>query len=84
MFQEVVRNDSTVYLALDPDAEKKSMRLIKSLLSYGIEIHKVNIAPYKDVAEMSKEEFQKRKTQSVVMDSNNYLLETLNANLMSI
>ncbi len=84
LFQEVVKNDSTIYIALDPDAEKKSMRLIKSLLSYGIEIHKVDISPYRDVAEMSKKEFQKRKTQSVVMDSNNYLLETLNVSLMSI
>lgn len=84
LFQEIVKKDSTVYIALDPDAEKKAMRLIKSLLGYGIEIYKVDITPYNDVAEMSKEEFQKRKTQSVVIDSNNYLLETLSANLMSI
>lgn len=84
LFQEVVRNDSTIYLALDPDAEKKSMHLIRKLMSYGIEIYKVDVSPYNDVAEMSKEEFHKRKTESVVMDSNNYLLETLSVKLMSI
>jgi len=77
LFQEVVRNDSTVYIALDPDVEKKTMRLIKKLLNYGVEVRKIDIAPYGDVAEMPKEEFKKRKIQSVVMDSNNYLLRTL-------
>ena len=77
LFQEVVRNDSTVYIALDPDVEKKTMRLIKKLLNYGVEVRKIDIAPYGDVAEMSKKEFQKRKIQSVVMNSDNYLLRTL-------
>ena len=66
-----------VYIALDPDAEKKTMYLIKKLLDYGIEIHKIDITPFEDVAEMSKKEFQKRKIQSVIMDSDNYLLKTL-------
>ena len=77
LFQEIVRKDTTVYIALDPDAEKKTMYLIKKLLDYGIEIHKIDITPFEDVAEMSKKEFQKRKIQSVIMDSDNYLLKTL-------
>tara|TARA_Y100001973_G_C5195132_1_gene333700 strand:- start:1630 stop:2574 length:945 start_codon:yes stop_codon:yes gene_type:complete len=73
-FQEIVRKDSTVYIALDPDAEKKATYLIKNLLKYGIEIYKTNISPYGDVGEMSRSEFQKRKDNSKLITSEDYLL----------
>jgi DNA primase len=73
LFQEIVRCDTTVYVALDPDAEKKAMKLIKSLLLYGVEVYKINVAGYKDVGEMSKEEFAKRKSQAKLMTNEEYL-----------
>ncbi len=79
LFQEIARNDSTVYIALDPDAERKAKRLIKNLLEYGIETYKININPYGDVGEMTKEEFQKRKSEAEIMSPDHYLLtEILN------
>jgi len=78
LFQEIVKNDTTVYVALDPDAEKKSLYLISNLLSYGVQVYKVNIAPYSDVGEMTKEEYQKRKNNAVLMDTDNYLIYSLN------
>jgi len=74
LFQEIVKNDSTVYIALDPDAEKKAVYLIKNLLNYGVEVHKVNIAPHGDVGEMTRNEFEKRKEQSTLVTSEDYLL----------
>ena len=73
LFQEIVRHDSTVYLALDPDAERKALKLIRQLLEYDIELYKVDISPYGDVGEMFKEEFQRRKTRAMMMDERNYL-----------
>lgn len=64
LFQEIVKWDTTVYVALDPDAEMKAMYLIQSLLLYGIEVYKIDVSGYKDVGEMSKEEFQKRKLEA--------------------
>ena len=64
LFQEIVKNDSTVYIALDQDAEKKARRLIRSLLEYDIEVYKVNLDGYADVGEMPKDEFNKRKLKS--------------------
>lgn len=61
LFQKIVKWDTTIYVALDPDAEKKAMTLIKSLLLYGIEVYKIDVSGYKDVGEMNKEEFNKRK-----------------------
>ena len=74
LFAQIVKNDSAIYLALDPDAEKKIGLLIESLLSYGIEIYKVEINPYKDVGEMSKEEFLRRKGKATLIKNTDSLL----------
>jgi DNA primase len=80
LFQKVVGYNPKVYLALDPDAEKKSARLIKKMLTYGINLHKIEIMPYSDVGEMTKSEFNKRKEQAKPVSSTfgdffQYLLE---------
>ena len=74
LFQEIVKHDTPVYIALDPDMEKKAMYLIKNLLTYDVEVRKIDIEPYGDVGEMSKSEFLKRKSEAVVLNSDNYLL----------
>ena len=74
LFQKIVQYDSTVYMALDPDAEEKENKIIESLLKYGIEVYKIDVAPYKDVGEMSKEEFQKRKKDAQLVDNDNYFI----------
>lgn len=77
LFQEIVRWDTTIFMALDPDAEKKATRLIKSLLSYGIEVYKVDITGYKDVGEMTKQEFEKRKRNATLMSDDNFFITQL-------
>ena len=74
LFQKLVENEPKVYIALDPDVEKKSLSLISDLLLYGIKIFKINISPYSDVGEMTQDEFEKRKKEAVLINSNNYLL----------
>ena len=74
LFQEIVKHDTPVYIALDPDAEKKALRLIKQLLEYGIELYKIDIAPYGDVGEMFRDEFRRRKENAMLMDNNSYLM----------
>lgn len=73
LFQEIVKWDTTVYVALDPDAEKKAMKLIKSLLLYGVEVYKVDVTGYKDVGEMTRDEFQKRKGEAKQITNEEYL-----------
>jgi len=80
LFQEIVRHSPRVYLALDPDAEKKSAKLIKKMLTYGIELYRIEIVPYSDLGEMPKDEFLKRKERAKPISSSfgdffRYLLE---------
>ena len=77
LFYEIIKNDTPIYLALDSDAEKKANKLIALFLKYDIETYKIDIAPYNDVGEMSKEEFNSRKETAVLLNSNNYLLSRI-------
>ena len=74
LFQEIVRNDTTVYMALDPDARKKEIKIIELLLKYGIEVYKVSLNEYNDVGEMSQEIFRRRKEKSPLVKDKIYLL----------
>jgi len=77
LFQEVIKNNTTVYMALDPDAEKKSMRLIKNLLDHSVEVYKIDIHPYSDVGEMTKDEYRKRKRNAAFINNDDYLLRII-------
>lgn len=80
LFQEIVNHGSTVYLALDPDAEKKTKKIIEKLLSYDIKVYKIDILPYTDVGEMTRKEFLQRKQNAVFLNNKNYLLyEAINS-----
>lgn len=73
LFQKIVEHDTPVYIALDPDVEAKAMKLIKKMLTFDIEVYKVDISPYGDVGEMTKREFQKRKSEAQLMTHDTFL-----------
>ena len=77
LFQKIVGYDTPVYMALDPDATKKENQIIRTLINYGVETYKVDILPYKDAGEMTKEEFQKRKTEAKRMTYETLLQQEL-------
>ena len=55
------------------------MNLIEKMLTYDIELYKIDISPYTDVGEMTKEEYAERKSAAKLMDSQNYLSESIAA-----
>jgi len=77
LFQEIVENDTPIYIALDPDVDRKTLRIIKLLLEYDIEVHKINILPYNDVGEMSRDQFLKRKEDATFIKSYDYLINEI-------
>ena len=77
LFQKIIENDTIVYLALDPDADKKSMEMIKAFLSHGIEVHKVNVSGYEDVGSMSNEIFARRFKKAREITSDVYFHDSI-------
>jgi DNA primase len=78
LFKEIVKNDPIVYIALDPDAEKKAEKLVSALLSYDVELYKIPIPNGLDVGDMSHEQFLEFKKQSTLFkDSDDILLRKI-------
>jgi DNA primase len=73
LFRTIVEHDSPVYIALDYDAEKKASKMIQTMLSYDIELFKIDTSGYDDVGSMSKDVFGRRKTSAKKIDVNNFL-----------
>jgi DNA primase len=76
LFQSIVKHDTPLYVALDADAERKAMQLIYKLLQYGCEVYKVDITGYNDVGEMTSLEYKEGKAAALLLDSDEYLLQT--------
>ena len=74
LLRKIVRNDTPIYIALDPDAANKERRIIKMLLQYDIELHKIDVSGYEDVGSMPKSVFEQRKKNASFIDADNYLL----------
>ena len=74
VFQEIVKREIPVYLALDPDAQKKQDWITEMLLSYDVPVYSVDVSGYKDVGEMEPEIFQDRLSKATFIDQTNYLL----------
>ena len=80
LFKSIIKNDTPVYVALDPDAEEKAASLVENLIKYGAEVYKVEVFPYSDVGEMPKKEFLKRKKAARLMSSEDaYLQKFINS-----
>jgi len=74
LLRQIVRNDTPIYIALDPDAAEKERRIIKMLLEYDIELYKIDVSGYEDVGSMPKQVFEQRKNNATFIESDNYLL----------
>ena len=77
LLREIVRNDTPIYIALDPDAADKERRIIKMLLEYDIELYKIDVEGYEDVGSMPRGVFNERKNNATFIDRDNYLLVNL-------
>lgn len=74
LFKEIVKHDTPVYIALDPDAEKKAEKLITDLLSYDMELYKIDVPKNTDIGEMSHEEFLDIKKSAKLITGRDYFL----------
>lgn len=74
LFQKIIKNDPAIYIALDPDAEKKAEYLIQALLSYDAEIYKIDVPFGKDVGDITHEEFLDLKKKAKLIKNKDYML----------
>lgn len=58
LFEKIVTTGVDVHFALDSDALKKQLRIIKKFLEYGVRSYYVRLGGHKDVGEMPRGKFQ--------------------------
>ena len=76
LFQHIAKNDSSVFIALDPDAEKKALSIAKVLMRYDVEVWKIDVPEGEDVSSIGKERFAKLKNNAVLMrDDQDWILK---------
>ena len=64
LFKKIVYYEPDVYIALDPDAEKKASQLIENLIQYDLNLFKIDVEGFGDVGEMTKEQFLEAKANA--------------------
>jgi DNA primase len=76
LFQHIIRNDSSVFVALDPDAEQKAMKIARTLMKYDIEVWKIDLPKGEDVSSIGKEAFAELKKSAILMrDDQDWILK---------
>ena len=75
LFQALAIHDTPVFVALDPDAEKKAQWMIRSLMKYDLEVKKINLEHYEDIGSMSKSVFLQKLENAEEVDGDMYWLE---------
>ena len=80
LLQKIIKHDTPIYLAMDPDAKDKEQKVAKLLMQYDIELYNIDVSGFEDIGEMTKEQFNIRKEKAEFIHLDNYLLyEALNA-----
>ena len=69
LFQKIVEHKPVVYVALDPDVSYKEEKIVENLLKYGVKTYKIDVSGFKDVGEMTKEEFRIEKERATSITS---------------
>ena len=79
LFKKIVKFDTPILLALDPDAEKKSTYIKNLLLKYGIEVRELQYPDDRDLGEMSKEEVKNLSTTAPFIREYDTLLSAISS-----
>lgn len=70
LFQFIVSLNQRIFLALDPDASRKEYSIAEELCLYGADVWKVPVRPFKDIGEMTYEQYLEQKENAHPFCSN--------------
>ena len=77
LFKKIVKNNTPVLLALDPDAKYKAENIKRLLFKYGIEVRELQYDDERDVGDMSKEEVEKLSQDAPVIREEDSLVSAI-------
>jgi DNA primase len=77
IFRKIVKNDTPVLLALDPDAKKKTEAIKRLFLKYGLEVRQIKYQDERDLGDMTKKEVRLLSQKAPFVDSFDSLIEAI-------
>ena len=77
LFRKIVKNNTPVCLALDPDVRQKAIKIASLLTSYGVAVRMLDVSGFEDVGEMTKEQFVSRLETAVFFGRDQRLLDLI-------
>jgi hypothetical protein len=77
LFHKIVKHQTPVLLAMDPDVSKKAHNIAKKLVEYGIDVRMLGLGSFKDVGEMSKLDFITAKKNAKVWHADDRLYDLI-------
>jgi len=79
LFRKIIKNNTPILLALDPDASKKSGFIKRLFLKYGIEVREITYEDDRDLGDMSKEEVLSLGKKANFVYSHDSLISAISA-----
>jgi hypothetical protein len=79
LFHNIVKNQTPVLLAMDPDVKKKAHDIAKKLAEFGIEVRMLDLGSHSDVGEMSKLDFISAKARAKEWEADDRLYDLISS-----
>ncbi len=77
LFRKIVKNNTPICLALDPDVRQKAIKIASLLTSYGITVRMLDVTGYEDVGAMTKKQFSDRFEEAIFFGRDQRLLDLI-------
>lgn len=71
LFQKLAVKQPKIYIGLDHDAVAKSLKVISSMIEYGLEVYRLNTSEIEDIGAISRFEAEQLKETSLIMNTEN-------------
>lgn len=76
LFSKLVEKQPRVYIGFDIDAIQKSLRVIKSMLEYGLEVYQIDTSNVEDIGSLTKAAVEELRENAVPMNFENFIFSS--------
>ena len=73
LFKKLVAKQPKIYIGLDQDVLTKSLKVISTMIEYGLEVYRLDTSEIEDIGSVTKQEAESLKENSTLMNVENML-----------
>jgi len=77
LFKKILLSGVKIFIGLDADASQKASKIIKMLMSYGVEVSKIDTSGFEDIGDMNSKTFNNRLSSAEKMTSDRHLIDKI-------